>query len=157
MCLDLKIIRLSFSYDVIIMNLNASCDNHTMGLFCAFKYLEPPSPPQTSAKTSLCRREAGEREKERDGRWEGDCKRNTISSHRPPRACCFSIIFVFLLEHLTEASAEKRLQSSQILINTICHSLISVKALHSSTEKDTLELVPVDADILFRPAIRQPC
>ena len=87
--------RLSFSYDVIIMNLNASCDNYTMGLFCAFKYLEPPSPPQTSAKTSLCRREAEEREKARDGRWEGDCKRNTISSHRPPALAVFRLFLYF--------------------------------------------------------------
>ena len=45
--------------------------------------------PLSSAKASLSRSEAGEKEKgeARGGRWEGE--REQASSHRPPRACYF--------------------------------------------------------------------
>ena len=63
------------------MNLNASCGNHSMGLFRAFKsLLRRPSQRPLYVVGRL-----GRGEKARGGRW------NSISSHRPPRACCFFI------------------------------------------------------------------
>ena len=80
----MKIIRLSFSYDVLIMNLNASCGNHSMGLFRAFKsLLRRPSQRPLYVVGRL-----GRGEKARGGRW------NSISSHRPPRACCFFLLLL---------------------------------------------------------------
>ena len=74
--------RLSFSYDVLIMNLNASRGNHNMGLFRAFKsLLRRPSQRPLYVVGKL-----GRGKKARVGRW------NTISSHRPLRACCFFFI-----------------------------------------------------------------
>ena len=68
------------------MNLNASCGNHSMGLFRAFKsLLRRPSQRPLYVVGRL-----GRGEKARGGRW------NSISSHRPPRACCFFFIITGL-------------------------------------------------------------
>ena len=66
------------------MNLNASCGNHNMGLFRAFKsLLRRPSQRPFYVVGRL-----GRGKKERVGRW------NSISSHRPLRACCFFLLLL---------------------------------------------------------------
>ena len=66
------------------MNLNASCGNHNMGLFRAFKsLLRRPSQRPFYVVGRL-----GRGKKERVGQW------NSISSHRPLRACCFFLLLL---------------------------------------------------------------
>ena len=66
------------------MNLNASCGNHNMGLFRAFKsLLRRPSQRPFYVVGRL-----GRGKKARVGRW------NSISSHRPLRACCFFLLLL---------------------------------------------------------------
>jgi len=83
--------RLSFSYDVLIMNLNASCGNHSMGLFRAFKslLLRPSQRP-------LCvvgRVGRGKKRAVDDGKGTA---RGILSLPIVPRALSvFSIIFIF--------------------------------------------------------------
>ena len=53
------------------------------------------SPPKRTERP-LCRRVAGEKEKVRKGRWEGEREEAPFrSSHHPPRVCYFSIIAIF--------------------------------------------------------------
>ena len=66
------------------MNLNASCGNHNMGLFRAFKsLLRRPSQRPFYVVGRL-----GRGKKARVGRW------NSISSHRPLRASCFFLLLL---------------------------------------------------------------
>ena len=55
------------------------------------------SDPLSSADASLRRREAGRKKKEARGAlWEGEKEKPFPSSYRPPRACYFSIIAIFI-------------------------------------------------------------
>ena len=91
--------------------------------------------PLSSAKASLCRKEAERKKKKtRRARWEGKRERRKASSHRSPRAFCFSIITFFYWDIQREPLRRRELLSttnSAVFHQSRLHYNLSAEGAHN--------------------------
>ena len=117
--------------------LHATCYmlHATCYMLHATCYMTLSTEPLSSAKASLCRKEAERKKKKtRRARWEGKRERRKASSHRSPRAFCFSIITFFYWDIQREPLRRRELLSktnSAVFHQSRLHYNLSAEGAHN--------------------------